>query len=100
MSLNYSNARRGINEIVYRITNNQTVLQEAVIKVNKVILDLDDMQQNYLPTIQYIDAQATANPADPLWTEIKNIKDKVVADYQAIKTVAENMKTDLANYDP
>lgn len=93
MATTFTTARVALNEIAQRSHQNKQRLQTAKTTIAQADADLAAMQTAYSQIVADID---TASDADPLDTALKNLraeKDKLVADFQALKTEAANLKT-------
>ena len=85
----YTEAVTAISQIGSIITSQKTKGDRAIIQIDEVIADLGTLNNSapvgWLETIQYINTEAAANPADEAWQDLKRKKDKLVSDYQAIQ---------------
>lgn len=93
----YTRADRILAAIAEDITYYVTSVEKAVATIDKAAADLGKFPSAYptgfLESIQYINTQATANPTDEAWQDLKRRKDKLVADFNATKNRFEAIST-------
>ena len=93
----FANVKRTLDGIAERIQENQYGLKNAKDIVDQTVDDLTQMISNYSDIVTKIDTEAAANPNDPAWQLALSEKDKLVTEFQALKTTAETLKTAMEN---
>ena len=89
----YLQAKDGLD----RIANDVAILIEAAEsrfgQIKSFSTQLSNLSANaptgWLELVQYINQEAAANPSDEDWARLKSEKDKIVADFQAYKSVLD-----------
>jgi hypothetical protein len=89
----YSERKAALDEIAVRIRANVKRLQDCRAQAATAESDLTAMQTAYTSIVQDINADATANPTDQAYQLQKVEKDKLVAEFNALKTRATAIKT-------
>jgi len=83
-------AKNALNRISDEVSGRITRAEGAMATIQTVSDELNTMgsafPNGWLETIQYINAEAAANPDDTAWQDLLAEKDKLVADYQAAHT--------------
>jgi|CXWL01.1.fsa_nt_gi chromosome segregation ATPase len=92
MTTTYSERKVALDEIAARIRANDKRLREARNQLAAAEADLTNMQTAYAAIVQDINADAAANLTDGAHQAQKADKDKLVAECQALKTRAANLK--------
>lgn len=98
MAIDFTQAKVQLDNIATRIYQNRTRLELAVTNVNQSVTDLGIMATAYTQFITDLEALATANPTDAAIQNAKAQKDQMVANFQALNTIATSMQTALAAY--
>jgi hypothetical protein len=92
MPSTYSDRKVALDEIAERIQANSKRLSQARATVSTAEADLTAMQTAYTSIVQDINTDAAANPADQAYQLQKIEKDKLVSEFQGLKTKATNIK--------
>ena len=83
-------ADAAVRRIADLVTAQKVKGDRAVVAIDEVIADLNTISSpspdGWLDAIQYINAQAAANPTDEAWQDLKRKKDLIQSDFQAIRT--------------
>lgn len=95
MALSYTQTKSTLDLIADQSENARESLVNLTAELNNTISVLNDLETNYTTFVAEVDTTATANSGDPLWQNIKAEKDKIVADFIAVRTTANNMLTAL-----
>ncbi len=82
---NYLTAARALDQIRADATGFHQQGDAAIDSLVRVATALSNMQANWLPAADYIDAQAAAFPADEHWLKLKERKDRIVTDFIAMR---------------
>lgn len=85
---NYLTAQRALDQIATDATSFDANATRAVEQIVAAAASLSAMTAQWTPAVQYINAQASANPADLQWQETKARMDKYIADFQAMRARA------------
>jgi len=93
MAISYTEAKATLDDIAERSESNRKRLVSAINQIAAAQGDLAAMPGAYSSVIAEIDAQASANPTDPAWENVKAAKDLMVTDFQAVKANADALKT-------
>ena len=96
MAVTFSQASVVLDEIAARIQQNSKRLTGASSTITQAEADLTAMVSNYTAVVEAIDAAVASAPTDTAYVNLKAAKDKLVAEFQALKAVATDMKTALA----
>lgn len=95
MASTYTERKKALDEIAERSTQNAKRLTQAKSTIDAALADLTAMQTAYSQIVTDINSDATANPSDQAYQNMKLEKDKLVADFLATKTKANAQKTAL-----
>jgi hypothetical protein len=94
---NYLTAEHALDEIGTLATQHFNRMDRGIALLVEARDELQRMSSaaplGWIEAVQYIDAQATANPGDVQWQTLKARKDKLVADFTAMRTRANNVLT-------
>lgn len=93
MATTYTSARVALTEIAQRSDANRKRLDQAKATISAADADLGAMPTAYGTIVTDINAAAAAAPGDAALQALKAEKDKLVADFQALKTEAAALKT-------
>ncbi len=93
MALTYTKSKAILDEIAARTTRNQDRLTNSKVGVDDAVVDLGKMVTDYSGFSADLDALATANPTDVAIQNAKAEKDRMIPDFQAVKTEAEALQT-------
>lgn len=93
MATTYSSATSALDEIRIRIQANRSKLLQAQALAASAESDLIAMQTAYGQIVTDIDTASANAPNDVAYTNLKADKDKLVAEFNTLKTGATNMKT-------
>ena len=96
MAATFSEAQVALDEIAARIQANSKRLTGASSTITQAEADLTAMASNYTAVVAAIEAAVTGNPDDVAYVNLKAAKDKLVAEFQALKADATAMKNALA----
>jgi hypothetical protein len=92
MATTFSERKVALDEIAARIRTDAKRMTNARAQVAEAEADLTTMQTAYTALVADINADAAAFPADAVFAAMKGEKDKLVAEFQALKTKATNTK--------
>jgi hypothetical protein len=90
MPLTFSQIKSGLDAISDRIVTNRAKLAQQKAQVSDVAADLTAMGTQYTTFVADIDAALAAAPTDVALQNAKSEKDKLVSEFTALKTVANN----------
>ena len=90
--LTYAEVKETLDGVATRIRRNISNLDSARSFVDNAVNDLTAMGSAYAEIVTEIDAQAAANPNSEAWQLALSEKDILVAEFQALKTTAQNLK--------
>lgn len=93
MALTFTQAKATLDEIAQRSERNRKGLQAGRDTIARHGGDLTQMEADYTAAVQDINATAAANPTDETWQAVKREQDKMVADFNALKTKSVAMLT-------
>ena len=96
MAQTFSQIKTGLDTISARIVADRALLVQAKSTAQSVAADLTSMGTEYTQFVQDVDAASAANPTDAAYTNAKAEKDRLVAEFNALKTVANNTVTAAA----
>ena len=86
----YLRAEAGMDEILKEVNSYAVRLDDMIAQLNNISSSLSNLTlaapTGWLDLVNYIDAQASANPLDANWQDLKSRKDKIVSDFQAFRT--------------
>lgn len=92
MAFTYSEITTALDEIRARIASNRSRLASARATVLQAETDLTAMNAAYSQYVTDLNTMVTANPDDAAVQAAKADKDRLVSDFQALKTKATNIK--------
>ena len=90
---NFSTTKNKLDEISSRIQHNRDVVNMVMTNISGVVIDLTSMTADYAAVVTEIDTQAAANPSSDAWQLALSEKELLVAEFLALKTHAQNLKT-------
>lgn len=93
MAQSYSQLKLKITEITTRIRDNRNRLDTAKGSAALAVTDLTAMQTAYAATVADIDAQLASAPTNAAFAAMSADKNALVAEFNALRTAATNMKT-------
>lgn len=94
MALQYNDVAITLRQTIQpNVQQQKTALQQARNLIAQAQTVLSGMPTTYGATVAAIDSGASANPSNAAWTNLKAEKDLVVANFQAILTEANALKT-------
>ena len=96
MSTTYAQAKTALDEIAGRIHQNQARLDSAEGQIATAEAELAGMSAQYAQVVADLDAMAAADPGNTALQVAKQEKDLLVAEFNALKAVATDMKDALA----
>lgn len=96
MATSFSTAKTSLDQIADRIQSNRRKLQQAQAWAAEAEADLTAMPAAYGTVIADIDAAVVAAPGDTALVNLKAEKDKLVAEFNALKPAATSMKNATA----
>jgi hypothetical protein len=82
----FTEAKFALDAIAKRTTSNMSQVKQARDILAGVVTNLEAMQTEYTAIVADINA---ADGADAAWAALKAEKDKLVADFNAVKTAAQ-----------
>jgi len=91
MAVTYSQADVALTEIASGINQNSNGLVSAKQQISSAVSNLAAMPTRYAEVLAAIDAAAAAMPTDTAYKNMKARKDKLVADFTALKATAQAM---------
>ena len=95
MADTYTENKAVLDEVANLTVKYRKDLDTATTVINNAVSGLTQMATTYGTHATDIDTMASDNPNDEALQAQKLEKDKLVADFQALKTVAQGMKTAL-----
>jgi len=99
-TLDYTTARSQLTALGNTITANVDRLRNSKAQATTADNSLGGLSASSATLRTFIDDQATANPSDDLWLDLKAEKDEMVTNFLARKTTSAAMVTALAPHDP
>lgn len=96
MASTFSQIKSGLDEISDRNKRNREHLARARDFIVKAQTDLTTMQTEYSTLVADINQAAIDNPTDQAYQLAKSEKDKLVADFQSLKSYCDSL---LASFD-
>lgn len=93
MATTYSERKVALDEIAVRIRSNDKRLKDARSQIATAEADLTAMATIYAAIVTDIDASATDNPSDTAYQLQKVEKDKMVSEFNTLKTRSTALKT-------
>jgi len=93
---NYLQAEAALDNIVEEASTYNDRVDRAIQHISTAYDELAAMASKWTTAATYIENQATANPDDALWQELKARKDQIVTDFQAMRDRAQAIR-DAAN---
>lgn len=93
MASTYSQIKTGLDNISSAISTARNRLTQAQQQTNTAVAELGSLQTQYASLIADINDLATAEPANAASQNAKAEKDKLVAEFQALNTLAASLKT-------
>lgn len=89
----YLQAKAAMDKITEDVAILIEVAENRFQQVQNVSAQLEDLTKpapvGWIELVQYIDAEAVANPSDEEIQTLKREKDKIVSDFQAYKTALD-----------
>ncbi len=83
----YLQAKAVADRIAEEVTITIEAAERRIADLTVFVGNLDNLATpapvGWLGWVQYVDAQAAANPADEAWQDLKRQRDKIVADFNA-----------------
>lgn len=89
---NYLTAEQALDRIGGDATNFHQQVGRAITDLTNAHARLAAMAGDWGAAVQYIEAQATANPSSEEWQALKSRKDLLVADFISMRNRAEAVK--------
>ena len=93
MALTFTQAKATLDEIAQRSERNRKGLQSGRDTIARHGGDLTQMEADYGAVVTEINQIAAANPGDAAWQAAKAEQDKLVADFNVLKTRSVAMLT-------
>ena len=84
----FSVKKAALDDIAVRIKSNQARVTNGLDSLATAVSDLTSLQSQYTAIVSEIDADLAANPDDDAYKVMKSEKDKLVAEFLALKAVA------------
>lgn len=84
----FSVKKAALDDIAVRIKSNQSRVTNGLDSLATAVSDLTSLQSQYAAIVSEIDADLAANPDDDAYKVMKSEKDKLVAEFLALKAVA------------
>jgi hypothetical protein len=94
--MNYADIKSGLDQLALKISNEKARIVRGRLELTKAQTELAALPAASAELRTAIDDAATANPTDEAYIMQKNEKDKLVANFQALKTYCDNL---IAAYD-
>ena len=95
----YLRAEAGMDEILKQVNSYATQVDNMINSMKNIHTQLGNLTlaapTGWLDLVNYIDAQASANPLDGNWQDLKSRKDKIVTDFQAFRSRVNSMTSAL-----
>lgn len=98
MAFNYTKSKAALDTIAQRTERGRGQLIRMQDMGVAVESDLNQMQADYAGLVAEINAEAAARPADLAIQNLKLEKDKLAADFVALKTIAQDANAALATH--
>ena len=92
MALKAYTAEATLDEIAETITQADKRMVQALQGITVAKATLDGMAATYGSFITALEAEATANPDNEVWTQLQAKKDLFVAEFGELKTYAASLK--------
>lgn len=89
----YTQTKTTLDEIAQRSEQNRKRLEQAKATIAAALSDLTAMQTAYSGFVSQLNTDAAANPNDDAWQLARAEKDQLIADFQALRTEADNLNT-------
>ena len=89
---NFLMAERAMDQISLDATSYFTNMDRGVEQLALAATNLAAMAAAWAAAVDYIDAQALALPGDTGWQALKLRKDKLVADFIAMRTLSQSVR--------
>ena len=93
MAATYSQMKNALDEIARKNDEYRKQLGVSRAKLASAYSGLDSMLSDYTQIVSEIETAFTNNPDDLAYEILKVEKDKLVADFQSLKTYANNLIT-------
>ena len=90
---NFLMAERALDQISVDATASFTNMDRAVDQLSSASAALAAMTAAWTPAVNYITAEAAAAPGDAGWQSLLARKDKLVADFLAMQTLVQAVRT-------
>ena len=87
----FSDMKYALDEIAKHTSMNKAAIERARKSLVDAQYNLNAMQTKYSGVVSDINQAAIENPGDVAYEMAKSEKDKLVADFQALKAYAENL---------
>ena len=85
---NFLMAEAALDKIAEEATQHIGVVDTAISRLEAAVTRLQAMAADWSPAGAFIDTQVVANPADVEWLSLQVRKDKLVADFQAMRDLS------------
>ena len=85
----YSEIISALDEIAESNVRNRQLVTGARDRMSRAQTNLAAMPGSYSGLSAEIDDLATNNPSDEAWQDVRRVKDKLVADFQNLKTYVD-----------
>ena len=96
----YTTAAEAVRQITAQTASLTARIDTAIERMAGIRAELDAMAtpfpNGWLDAVQFIDAQAAANPADDVWAALKAEKNKLVVDFTAQKNRAAGIEAAIS----
>ncbi len=89
---NYLMSEDALDRIASDATRHIRLIDESISNMQTAVSRLQAMQGEWIPTVDFIDAQVVANPADAEWLDLQSRKNKMVTDFLAMRDNAIAVK--------
>ena len=96
----YSQIKTALDEISSRIMQERSRLMNAKASITQAKAALGNLETQYGGIVVDIDAAATDNPNNEAYQQAKAEKDLLVTEFNALKSTATAMETDLSDDTP
>jgi len=87
----FSQIKSGLDEIAAKNERNRTIIESSRSSLGVAQTNLSKMLTDYSQLVADINQTAIDNPTDDAYRLAKSEKDKLVADFQALKTYVDSL---------
>ncbi len=89
---NFLMAEAALDQIATEATAHIRLVDSAIANLNAVVARFAEMPGVWAASGAFIDEQVVANPGDKEWLSLQTRKDKLTADFLAMRTTATAVK--------